>query len=69
MRRGVAGVTLGDATDKYLTDSKTPIGRNKRSVLEQIKSHPIAGKRCDEIKSADVVNWVVELGLTRARRR
>lgn len=55
-------VTLGDAIDKYLLESKKEIGKTKEQCLQTIRNeYDIAGKRCDQITSQELVAFVAEL--------
>ena len=47
--------TLATVIDRYVDESLKAIGRTKAQVLKAIKGHDIAGMRCSEITSADVV--------------
>lgn len=47
-------VTLGEAIKKYVEESRKEIGRTKAQCLDLIRKHPIAGKKCREITSADI---------------
>lgn len=54
--------TLGDAIDKYVDESMKAIGKTKAQVLRTIrKEYDIAGKRCDQIDSAEIVKFAQEL--------
>ncbi|MES2914480.1 MAG: tyrosine-type recombinase/integrase [Pseudomonadota bacterium] len=55
-------VTLGDAIDKYILESKKEIGKTKEQCLRTIrKEYRIADKRCDQITSKDLVAFAQEL--------
>lgn len=58
----VKAVTLGDAIDKYLEESRKDIGKTKEQCLRTIRNeYEIAGKRCDQITSQELVAFVAEL--------
>lgn len=61
----LAFVTLGEAIDRYTDESRKKIGRTKAQVLETIRKHPLAAKRCDMIGSAEIVDYAKELVQTR----
>lgn len=62
LSRKAAAVTLGDAIDKYLEESRKEIGKTKEQCLRTIRNeYDIAGKRCDEITSQELVAFVAEL--------
>src|SRR5277367_3004253 len=50
-----AGKTLADAIDRYILESRRPIGKTKTQVLKTIKTHDIAAMRCSAITSQDIV--------------
>lgn len=54
-------VTLGEAINKLLTDSKQPMGRTKRSVLERLKTYTLAGMECGAIKPEDIVSMAADI--------
>ncbi|AKS45810.1 Phage integrase family protein [Octadecabacter temperatus] len=61
-KRSDAGVTLGDAIDKYIKESLTAIGKTKAQVLRTIRTeYDIAGMPCDKIESKHIVTFVKEL--------
>lgn len=47
-------VTLADAIDKYIGESRKEMGRTKAQCLALIKRHPIAEKKCRGITSVDI---------------
>lgn len=60
-RAKISSITLADAIDKYVGESRKEIGRTKRQVLEAIKTFHIAGLACDRIASHDIVAFAQEL--------
>ena len=52
---------LAEVIDRYIDESKRAIGRTKAQVLRTIKGHEIAGMRCSEITSAEIVSFVRSL--------
>ena len=59
-------VTLGDAIDRYVLESLKEIGRTKAQVLNSIKEDKIAGMRCGNIDSDDLVAYARRLVVDRA---
>lgn len=59
-------VTLGDAIDRYVLESLKVIGRTKAQVLNSIKEDKIAGMRCGNIDSDDLVDFARRLVVDRA---
>lgn len=53
--------TLADAIDLYEQDSRKEFGRTKAQVLGAIKKYQIAGMLCEDIKSADILDFAREL--------
>lgn len=49
--------TLGDAIDRYIRDSHKTMGRTKTQVLNAIKTFDIAEIACEDVSSADVVDF------------
>lgn len=61
-KRGAKEVTLGDAIDRYITESMREIGKTKAQVLRTIREeYDISNMRCDQITSSDIVAFVKEL--------
>lgn len=60
-RAKTSNITLADAIDKYISESRKEIGRTKRQVLEAIKTFHLAGLACDKIASHDIVAFAQEL--------
>lgn len=61
-RRGVKKVTLGDAIDRYITESMREIGKTKAQVLRTIREeYDIADMPCDQIESHNIVAFVKDL--------
>jgi integrase len=56
--------TLAEVIDRYIDESKRALGRTKAQVLRTIKTHDIAGMRCSEITSADIVSFARSLTVT-----
>lgn len=54
-------VTLADAIDRYISESKKEIGRTKAQVLRSIKDYDIAKMDCAAIRSDDIVSFAHEL--------
>lgn len=52
--------TLGDAIDRYVSESNKQIGRTKTQVLKSIKTFDISDMHCDAITSADIVAFAQE---------
>lgn len=60
--RKITLATLGDAIDKYTTESLKDIGKTKAQCLQTIrKEYDIASKPCASIKSAMIVDFVRKL--------
>lgn len=57
--------TLADAIDLYEQDSRKELGRTKAQVLGAIKKYEIAGMLCEDIKSADILDFARELSVGR----
>ena len=60
------GRTLGDAIDKYTTESLKEIGRTKAQVLKAIKNYDLADMKCESIESHDIVEFAKELSTGRS---
>lgn len=60
-RTGRPEVTLKDAIDRYMSESKKRLGRTKEQVLNAITAMPIAGKRCQDIAAEDIVAFAQDL--------
>lgn len=52
---------LSDVIEQYIAESQKAIGRTKAQVLRSIKGYDIAGKRCSEIGSSDIVGFARQL--------
>lgn len=52
---------LADVIDRYIRESRRPLGSTKLQCLRTIKTKPIAVLRCREITSKDVVAFATEL--------
>lgn len=48
-------VTLGQAIDRYIEESRKQVGRTKEQVLASLSAMPIAGKSCADITSEEIV--------------
>lgn len=64
-RAKVRGLTVGDAIDRYVKESRKAIGRTKAQVLEAIKDFDIADLAADAVTSEDIVRFARELGTVR----
>ncbi|MGA0598980.1 site-specific integrase [Enterovirga sp. CN4-39] len=53
--------TLSAVIDRYVKDTRRPLGRTKAQVLNTIKGFDFAEKRCSTITSADLVAFAQEL--------
>ncbi len=53
--------TLSAVIERYVKDTRRPLGRTKAQVLNTIKSFDVAEKRCSTITSADLVAFAQEL--------
>lgn len=53
--------TFGQAVDRYMAERAKALGRTNAQVLRTVKSFPIAGLRCSEIGSAEVVAFAKAL--------
>lgn len=61
-KRNAQRVTLGDAIDKYISESMREIGKTKAQVLRTIREeYDIASMPCDRITAPDIVAFVKEL--------
>ena len=49
--------------DRYIADAKRPLGSTKKQVLNTIKKHDIAERKCDDIKSPDLVAFAQSLNV------
>ena len=54
--------TLGDAIDRYVSESLKEIGKTKAQVLEAIKRETIGTVACDRVTSVDIVDLAKGLG-------
>lgn len=55
--RTQATATLADAIRRYTDDSRKQIGRTKAQVLDAIARAPVAQKRCQDIRSQDIIDF------------
>ncbi|MFE1599390.1 tyrosine-type recombinase/integrase [Methylobacterium sp. ID0610] len=53
--------TLSEVIDRYVRESRKVIGKTKAQVLRSIATYEIAGRRCSEIDSADIVAFAQDL--------
>jgi integrase len=60
---------LADVIDRFIAESKRPIGRTKTQVLRSIKGYDIAAMRCSHITSADLVAFVSAIQAGAATRQ
>jgi integrase len=60
---------LSDVIDRFIAESKRPIGRTKTQVLRSIKDYDIAELRCSRITSADLVAFVEAIQAGAATRQ
>ena len=51
------------AIDRYITDARRSLGSTKKQVLNSIKTHDIADRKCDNIKSTDLVAFAQSLNV------
>jgi integrase len=64
-RATTAEVTLAQAIDRYVLESRREIGKTKAQVLRSIKTYLIAEMPCDQITSPDIVAFAAELSAGR----
>ena len=55
-------VTLAEAIDKYLSETKKVPGKTKAQVLRSIKTMPIADRDCADLGSEEIVAFAKTLG-------
>lgn len=60
------GRTLGDAIERYTTESVKEIGRTKAQVLRSIMEFDLADMHCEDIQSHDIVSFAKEIGAARS---
>jgi integrase len=65
-RAKAAKHTLGDAIERYTSESLKQIGRTKAQVLRAILDYDIAAMRCEEIRSQDIVAFAQEISTDRS---
>jgi integrase len=51
------------ALDRYIADAKRPLGSTKKQVLNSIKKHDIADRKCADIRSPDLVAFAQSLNV------
>ena len=49
--------------DRYIADAKRPLGSTKKQVLNSIKKHDIADRKCSDIQSPDLVAFAQSLNV------
>lgn len=49
--------------DRYIADAKRPLGSTKKQVLNSIKNHDIADRKCSDIQSPDLVAFAQSLNV------
>jgi two-component SAPR family response regulator len=52
---------LRDVIDQYFKESKRDYGDTKRQVLRTIQAGQLGGKRCSEIRNADLITFAQSL--------
>ena len=55
--------TLLVVIDRYITEAKLPLGSTKKQVLNSIKKTEIAERKCDDIRSPDLVAFAQSLNV------
>jgi integrase len=63
-RARVKGLTVGDAIDRYITDSVRDLGRTKEQVLKAIKGYDLAKIEAADVGPEDIVRFARELTAT-----
>ena len=61
----MASISLSDAIERYITQSRRPLGRTKMQVLRSIQALELAEQDCSKITSSDVVELARALSSTR----
>lgn len=56
------GMTVGQAIDRYIQQSRSEMGRTKAQVLGAVKNYAIADLDCADVKPSDIVDFATELG-------
>jgi hypothetical protein len=51
------------AIDRYIAEAKRPLGSTKKQVLNSIKKHDIADRKCNDIRSPDLVTFAQSLNV------
>src|ERR1019366_9256892 len=54
-------VKLAEVIERYINNTKRPLGTTKKQVLNSIKIHDIADRNCGDIKSPDLVAFAQSL--------
>jgi integrase len=54
---------LVSVIDRYITDARRSLGSTKKQVLNSIKQHDIANRKCSEIKSPELVAFAQSLNV------
>jgi integrase len=61
-RTSKRAVTLGDAIDRYISESRASVGKTKTQVLRTIRTeYKIAELPCDRIGAPEIVSFIKEL--------
>lgn len=55
--------TLLAVIDRYIAEAKRPLGATNKQVLNSIKKHDIADRRCADIRSPDLVAFAQSLNV------
>ncbi len=63
-RAKVRGMTVGDAIDRYIAESRREIGRTKSQVLKAVKGYDLGDLEAGAVGSPDIVRFVQELTAT-----
>jgi integrase len=63
-RAKVRGMTVADAIDRYIADSRRDIGRTKSQVLSAIKRYDLGEIEAGDVGSTDIVRFVQDLTAT-----
>jgi integrase len=58
----VRTLTVSQAIDRYVKESRHDLGKTKIQVLRSIKDYEIAEMNCADVQSKDVVSFASELG-------
>ena len=58
-------LTVSQAIDRYIEQSRNEMGRTKEQVLNAVKNYGIGDLECLDVRPSDVVDFATELGATR----